>query len=113
MARSILMIEDEQDVARLVRRHLQELSYTVKLAFDGESGLREAEAKAYDLILLDLMLPGVDGLEICRRLRIQSKYTPILMLTAKSSEIDRVLGLEMGADDYMVNPLAWQSLLPA
>lgn len=111
MTRNILVIEDEQEVAKLIKRHLQELSYSVKLAFDGDTGLRDAESRVYDLILLDLMLPGIDGLEICRRLRMQSKYTPILVLTAKSTEVDRVLGLEMGADDYLTKPFSIAELV--
>jgi len=78
----------------------------VKTAFDGIVGLAEAESRPYDLIILDLMLPGMDGLEICRRIRAKGRYTPILMLTAKSTELDRVLGLEMGADDYLTKPFS-------
>jgi len=85
---------------------LTELSCTVKTAFDGIVGLAEAESRPYDLIILDLMLPGMDGLEICRRIRAKGRYTPILMLTAKSTELDRVLGLEMGADDYLTKPFS-------
>lgn len=106
MARQVLVIEDDEDIARLVKLQLAELSCTAKLAFDGAVGLAEAQATRYDLIVLDLMLPGVDGLEICRRIRGLAHYTPILMLTAKSSELDRVLGLEMGADDYLTKPFS-------
>ncbi|MBA2352569.1 MAG: response regulator transcription factor [Burkholderiales bacterium] len=102
--RSVLIIEDEIIIADLVKLHLRDLGCQVKLAFDGLVGVTEAEAKRYDLIILDLMLPGIDGLEVCRRLRGKSNYTPILMLTAKSSDLDRVLGLEMGADDYLTKP---------
>lgn len=111
MNRSVLIIEDEEELARVLKRHLEELSCAVKLAFTGEAGLRAAEAAAFDLILLDLMLPGMDGLEVCRRLRAQQVYTPVLMLTAKSSEIDKVLGLEMGADDYLTKPFSLSELL--
>lgn len=104
--RSVLVIEDQQDIAKLVGMHLKDNDCQVKLAHDGHAGLAEAEAKNYDLIILDLMLPGIDGLEICRRLRAQANYTPILMLTSKSSELDRVLGLEMGADDYLTKPFS-------
>jgi len=83
----------------------------VKLARDGLSGLAEAQRGDYDLIVLDLMLPGLDGLEITRRIRESSRYTPILMLTAKSSEIDRVVGLEVGADDYLTKPFSIRELL--
>jgi DNA-binding response OmpR family regulator len=106
VARQVLVIEDDEDIAKLVKLQLTELSCTVKLAFDGIVGLAEAESKPYDLIILDLMLPGIDGLEVCRRLRGKDRYTPILMLTAKSTELDRVLGLEMGADDYLTKPFS-------
>jgi DNA-binding response OmpR family regulator len=104
--RNVLVIEDQRDIARLIRLHLQDLSCNVTLRFDGDSGLAEAEAAAWDLIILDLMLPGVDGLEICRRLRAKALYTPIMMVTAKATEIDRVLGLELGADDYLTKPFS-------
>lgn len=104
MQRSVLVIEDESEIAELVKLHLRDLGCQVKLAFDGIVGVAEAEAKSYDLVILDLMLPGIDGLEVCRRLRGKSNYTPILMLTSKATELDRVLGLEMGADDYLTKP---------
>ena len=104
MQRSVLVIEDESEIAELVKLHLRDLGCQVKLAFDGIVGVAEAEAKNYDLVILDLMLPGIDGLEICRRLRGKSNYTPILMLTSKATDLDRVLGLEMGADDYLTKP---------
>jgi DNA-binding response OmpR family regulator len=106
MMRNVLVIEDQRDIARLIRLHLQDLSCNVTLRFDGDSGLAEAEAKSWDLIILDLMLPGLDGLEICRRLRNPARYTPIMMVTAKATEIDRVLGLELGADDYLTKPFS-------
>ncbi|MFM9835674.1 MAG: response regulator transcription factor [Methylophilaceae bacterium] len=104
--RNILVIEDDRDIAALVKLHLDELLYTVNLAYDGIIGLAEAESKQYDLVILDLMLPGMDGLEVCRRIRAKTNHTRILMLTSKSTELDRVLGLEMGADDYMVKPFS-------
>src|SRR5438309_827663 len=106
MSRSVLVIEDDRDIAQLVKIHVEELHCRVKLAYDGTVGLAEAEGGSYDLIILDLMLPGIDGLEITRRLRAKTNYTPLLMLTAKSSELERVLGLEMGADDYLTKPLS-------
>ena len=106
MARNVLVIEDQQDIARLIRLHLQDLSCNAVLCHDGESGLAAAAAGTYDLIILDLMLPGVDGLEICRKLRGRSVYTPIMMVTAKVTEFDRVLGLELGADDYLTKPFS-------
>jgi len=111
MSRRILVIEDNRDLARLLEIHLRDLSYHVDLAFDGHKGLSSAESKPYDLIILDIMLPGVDGIEICRRVRSKPVYTPILMLTSKSSELDRVLGLEMGADDYVTKPFSIRELM--
>jgi DNA-binding response OmpR family regulator len=106
MTRQVLVIEDDEDIAKLVKLQLTELSCSVTLVNEGGKGLAEAESKQYDLIVLDLMLPGMDGLEICRRVRSQDRYTPVLMLTSKSSELDRVLGLEMGADDYLTKPFS-------
>jgi DNA-binding response OmpR family regulator len=111
MGRNVLVIEDDLDIAQLLKIHLAELSCTVKLAMDGVVGLAQAEANQYDLIILDIMLPGMDGLEVCRRLRAKTNYTPILMLTSKSTELDRVLGLEMGADDYLTKPFSIMELV--
>lgn len=112
MTRKILIIEDNQDLASLLDLNLRDLFFEVDLAFDGTTGLARAESATYDLIILDLMLPGVDGLEICRRLRAGERpYTPILMLTSKSTELDRVLGLELGADDYVTKPFSVRELL--
>jgi len=108
---NILVVEDERDIAQLIRLHLQDLGCSVTLAHDGIVGLSEAESKPFDLIILDLMLPGLGGLDICRRLRGRAQYTPILMLTSKSSELDRVLGLELGADDYLTKPFSVMELL--
>jgi len=109
--RRVLVIEDNREIAELVRLHLVDLSCHVRLVHDGALGLREAEGKSYDLVILDLMLPALDGLEICKRLRAGSVYTPILMLTSKSSELDRVLGLELGADDYLTKPFSITELM--
>ena len=111
MSRKILIIEDNQDLARLLDLHLRDLSYDVELALDGDSGWALVNKNTYDLIILDLMLPGLDGLEICRRIRTQPAYTAILMLTSKSAELDRVLGLEMGADDYVTKPFSIRELM--
>lgn len=108
--RRILVIEDDRDIADLVSLHLRDLGLEVDQALDGRSGLDKALGTPYDLIVLDLMLPGLDGLEICRRLRTQSRYVPVLMLTARSSELDRVLGLEIGADDYLTKPFSIREL---
>ena len=103
----ILVIEDNGEIAQLIRMHMEDLGHTTTWESDGGLGLAKAQSEAFDLIVLDLMLPGKDGLEICRSLRADaSKYTPILMLTAKSGEIDRVVGLEMGADDYLSKPFS-------
>jgi len=111
MPRDILVIEDNRDLARLLELHLSDLSYRVDLAFDGEAGWNLILQNSYDLIILDLMLPGIDGLEICRRLRSQPAHTAILMLTSKAAELDRVLGLEMGADDYVTKPFSIRELM--
>ena len=111
MTRKVLVVEDNPDIAKLVSLHLKDLDCEVALAADGLRGLDEARARRYDLIILDLMLPGMDGLELCRRLRGETDYTPILMLTAKSSEVDRVVGLEIGADDYLTKPFSISELL--
>ena len=106
MNRPVLIIEDEQELARALKHQLEELSCTVQLAFRGDTGLKIAESSPFDLVLLDIMLPGLDGLEVCRRLRARRVYTPILMLTARATEVDKVLGLEMGADDYLTKPFS-------
>jgi len=110
MTKKILVIEDDQDIAHLLELHLNDLSYQVVITANGETGLQKGAEESFDLIILDLMLPGLDGLEVCRRLRNASVYTPILMLTAKSSELDRVLGLELGADDYLTKPFSIKEL---
>jgi len=111
MSKKILIIEDNRDLVHLLQGHLRDLAFQVETAFDGISGFAKADSHNYDLIILDLMLPGLDGMEICRRLRRKSSYVPILMLTAKSSEMDRVVGLEIGADDYLTKPFSIRELL--
>ena len=106
MTRRVLVIEDDPDIGRLITLQLAELDCEARLVADGVSGLAEAQEGRYDLVVLDLMLPRLDGLQICRRLRAAEQHTPILMLTAKSSELDRVLGLELGADDYLTKPFS-------
>jgi DNA-binding response OmpR family regulator len=104
---NVLVIEDNAEIAQLIRLHMEDLGHHTQWENDGKRGLLAALASPFDLIVLDLMLPGMDGLEICRTLRAdRSRYTPILMLTAKSGEIDRVVGLEMGADDYLSKPFS-------
>jgi len=111
MAHRILIVEDNRDLANVLKMNLEDLSIEVDLAYDGVAGLTKAESEKYDLIILDLMLPGLDGMEVCRRVRSKSVYTPILMLTSKSSELDRILGLEMGADDYVTKPFSVRELM--
>jgi DNA-binding response OmpR family regulator len=106
MARSVLVVEDDPDIGRLVVLQMTELGCETRLVDDGVTGLAEAQSGRYDLVILDLMLPRMDGLQICRRLREAARTTPILMLTAKSTELDRVLGLELGADDYLTKPFS-------
>jgi DNA-binding response OmpR family regulator len=108
--RRILLIEDDSEIASLVRLHLEDAGFKVSIAVTGPEGLAKAR-NDYDLIVLDLMLPGIDGLEICRQLRTGPDYLPILMLTAKSTELDRVLGLEVGADDYLTKPFSVAELV--
>jgi len=110
-AKKILLVEDDKDISHLVKLHLEDEGYSVDVVSDGKVGLARAQEQAYDLIVLDLMLPGVDGLEICRRLRGEPDYVPILMLTAKASEIDRIVGLELGADDYLTKPFSVRELV--
>jgi two-component system, OmpR family, response regulator len=108
--RRVLVLEDDRDIAHLVELHLRDLQCVADVCSDGTQGLDLALRNRYDLVVLDLMLPGTDGLEICRRLRAQSNYVPILMLTAKSTELDRVVGLEIGADDYLTKPFSIREL---
>lgn len=108
--KDILIIEDDPEIIKLLEIHLTDLIYKTSKAMDGEIGLQMALENEYDLILLDLTLPTMDGVEICKQLRAK-KNTPIIMLTAKSEEIDRVLGLEIGADDYITKPFSIRELL--
>jgi len=111
MPKSILIIEDDSDLAHLLELHLRDLSYDVDIAGDGILGLSKAESNRYDLLILDLMLPGLNGLEICKQLRARHSYIPILVLTSRSSEMDRVVGLEVGADDYVTKPFSIMELM--
>ncbi len=107
----ILVVEDNLDIANLVAMHLRDMGATVDLENNGHDGLKQAKAIDYDLVILDLMLPGMDGLEVCTELRKRAAYTPILMLTAKTAEADRVLGLDTGADDYLTKPFSVRELI--
>lgn len=104
--KDVLIIEDDKSIADLLEIHLRDLSCNVIKIPDGKVGLSDALINNYDLIVLDLMLPGLDGLDICKEIRKKEIYTPILMLTSKSEEFDKVLGLEVGADDYLTKPFS-------
>lgn len=112
MNQRILVIEDETNIQELLKYNLEKNGYKVTVADNGADGLEEAFGNVPDLILLDLMLPGIDGLEVCKRLRAEkkTKKVPIFMLTAKSEELDKVLGLEIGADDYITKPFSIKEL---
>jgi len=107
----VLIVEDEEAILLALEDDLRAEGYEVASATDGPSGLSMAENNAYELIILDIMLPGMNGFEVCKRLRQASVTTPILILTAKSQEIDKVLGLELGADDYVTKPFGRRELL--
>jgi two-component system, OmpR family, response regulator len=107
----VLIVEDEAKMAGLIRRGLEREGMAVDVAGDGEEGLWKGEAVEYDAIVLDLMLPGIDGLEVCRRLREAGVWSPILMLTARDAVRDRVTGLDRGADDYLTKPFSYAELL--
>jgi DNA-binding response OmpR family regulator len=109
--RRLLVVEDDPDLARLARLHLEDEGYAVRVEHDGARALDAARREAFDLVVLDLMLPGLDGLEVCRALRNEPRYVPIIVVTAKGSEIDRVLGLELGADDYLAKPVSYRELV--
>ena len=113
MAREVLVIEDEPDIRRLVVLHLERDGFRCRTATTGSDALREVKAAVPDLVILDLMLPGVDGLEVCRQMRRDASTAgvPIIMLTAKSDEVDRIVGLEMGADDYVGKPFSPKELV--
>ena len=107
----ILIVEDEVKLAALLRRGLAEEAHAADVAATGEDALWMAQATAYDAIVLDLMLPGIDGLEVCRRLRAAGVWSPVLMLTARDALADRIGGLDAGADDYVTKPFAFAELL--
>ena len=108
---SILLVEDDADVRKLLKTHLLEAGASVDEAVDGEQGAEMAQGRAYDFVILDLNLPKKDGLEVCRIIRQHNALIPILMLTARKEEIDRVLGLELGADDYLTKPFNMRELI--
>ncbi|MFA6184625.1 MAG: response regulator transcription factor [Candidatus Shapirobacteria bacterium] len=107
----ILIVEDEHLIATAIKKGLEQEHYTVDIAFDGEKGFDLASSGDYDLILLDHMLPKMNGIEVCSQLRQQQIHTPILMLTAKGQVEDKIKGLNSGADDYLTKPFAFEELL--
>lgn len=107
----ILIVEDEHKIANSIKKGLEQESFIVDIAYDGNQGFDLAFSEDYDVIVLDLMLPGLTGIEICKKLRAQNKHTPILILTAKGELDDKVEGLNSGADDYLVKPFAFAELL--
>lgn len=107
----ILIVEDDGDIAELLALHLRDEGYEITHAADGDRGAALLEKGGWDALILDLMLPGIDGLEICRRARNMTRYTPIIIISARSSEVHRVLGLELGADDYLAKPFSMLELV--
>ncbi|WP_179032393.1 response regulator transcription factor [Paenibacillus kribbensis] len=108
--KKILLIEDEKNLARFIELELKHESYEVTVEYEGRKGLESALSEEWDIILLDLMLPGINGIEVCRRIR-KTKQTPIIMLTARDGVMDKVMGLDSGADDYIPKPFAIEELL--
>ncbi|MEL0554838.1 MULTISPECIES: response regulator transcription factor [Enterobacteriaceae] len=106
MAKKILLVEDDDDIATLLRLNLQDEGFQIVHEADGAQALVQLEKSSWDAVILDLMLPHVDGLEICRRIRQMTRYLPVIIISARASETHRVLGLEMGADDYLAKPFS-------
>ena len=106
MGKKVLVVDDEKSILTLLQYNLEQAGYEVITAMDGEEGRNLTLSEGPDLVVLDLMLPKLDGVEVCKQLRQQKNFTPILMLTAKDDEFDKVLGLELGADDYMTKPFS-------
>ncbi|MHA6251434.1 response regulator transcription factor [Oceanobacillus sp. CAU 1775] len=106
MSQKVLIVDDEKSIVTLLKYNLEKAGFTTDEAYDGLEGLSKGETNQYDLIILDLMLPKLDGIEVCKQLRQNKIETPILMLTAKDEEFDKVLGLELGADDYLTKPFS-------
>lgn len=109
--KKILVVEDDKNIVELIDIHLRDMNCELVKAYDGIDGLTKAQKTKFDLIILDLMLPRLDGIEVCRQLRGSKINTPIMMLTARTEEIDKVLGLEIGADDYMTKPFGIREFL--
>ncbi|NRS89951.1 DNA-binding response OmpR family regulator [Flavobacterium sp. 7E] len=104
--KKILMIEDDPSIVELASIHLKDIHCELTKAYNGFEGLHLANTNSYDAIILDIMLPDIDGIEICKRIRAEKNFTPIMMLTARSEEIDKIIGLETGADDYLTKPFS-------
>jgi len=109
--KKILIIEDDPDIAELVEINVKDIGFELVKENNGKEGLKTALDNKFELIILDLMLPGLNGMEVCKQIREKDTHTPILMLTAKSEELDKVLGLEKGADDYLTKPFSIRELL--
>ncbi|MGD2033574.1 MAG: response regulator transcription factor [Bacteroidales bacterium] len=107
----VLIIEDDVDISELISIHLSDMGFTTEKVFEGREGLLKALNSRYKLIILDIRLPGYDGFEICKKIRSEKITTPILMVTSKSEEIDKILGLELGADDYITKPFSIRELI--
>lgn len=106
----ILIVEDDTDLSELIKIQLSDLNFIIEQSFNGIEALNKAQNQPYSLIILDIMLPGMDGLEICKNIRSKDSNTPILMLTAKAEEVDKIMGLEFGADDYLTKPFSIREL---
>lgn len=110
MNKKLLLVEDDADISNLVKMSMADIGFEVDTFSDGSTAYQKAGSRHYDFIILDVMLPGMDGLEICKQLRADGNDTPIMMLTAKAAELDRVIGLESGADDYLTKPFSISEL---
>ncbi|MEI3606029.1 response regulator transcription factor [Pseudogracilibacillus sp. SE30717A] len=111
MERRILIVEDEPSIVTLIKYNLEKAGFQTEVAYNGEEAIEQTEKENYDLIVLDLMLPKMDGMEVCKTIRKNNNYIPILMLTAKDNEYDKIYGLEMGADDYLTKPFSPKELI--
>jgi len=109
--KQVLIIEDDQSIVELINIHLKDIHCEITSASTGKAGLSLAASNKFDLIILDIMLPDIEGIEICKSLRVEKILTPVMMLTARSEEIDKIIGLESGADDYMTKPFSLRELV--
>jgi DNA-binding response OmpR family regulator len=107
----VLIIEDDKDIADLIAIHLSDLGFIADKSFDGKEGLLKALSNTYRIILLDIRLSGLDGIEVCKKIRLEKNHTPIIMVTSKAEEIDKIIGLEIGADDYITKPFSIRELV--